>query len=247
MKKIFIGILEFILGFKISTAGLKYLRFLFPGKILKEKCQLESILGPIKIKLDAEKAKEILGLKEELHVTLTQGPIDHVLGFLNRKNGELEIDVLEIFLAHKPKNLQEFDDAITRTVCHEFWHAKQKERYGKWFFLLSPLLMSAFLFFYFFFLLPFVSLSFYLFGENIFSFLVGLFFDLRFGLRIAFLFGYFLSPAEIGARLYARRHYRDEEWRDVVIVEEASREEIFMQILDVISGGEIKFVNTNLK
>ena len=242
MNNIFVRFFEFILGFKISTAGLKYLLFLFPGKILKEKCRLESILGPIKIKLDAEKAKEILGLKEDLHVTLTQGPIDDVLGFLNRENGELQIDVLEIFLAHKPKNLQEFDDAITKTVCHEFWHAKQKEQYGSWFFLLSPLLIIISLFFYFF-LLPFVNLYFYLFGKGTFSFLLGMFLDLMFGLRIAFLFGYFFSPAEIGARLYARRHYRDKEWQDVVVVEEVSTEEIFMQILDAMSRVKVRHVN----
>jgi len=202
-----------------------------------KKERLEVVLGPMKVKLDVEKAKKILDLKSDIKGHLVKGPLDSVLGFFNTQNGDLVIDINEIFSCFKPKNPKEFDEQITKVVCHEFWHVKQKEVHGKWFFRVRKII-TFFLILLWVFSTPITTLIFALFEPNIYLFLIGSVLDiilfLKFALPVILMISYIVSPEEIGARRYAQKHYQDQDWLEVIKIEPASKEEMLNDFLQNI-------------
>ena len=117
------------------------------------------------------------------------------------------------------------------------WHVKQKEKYGKLFFLWGRIFIYLLIILYWL-LRPFTIFFLWIMSGSIFGWIIGLGVDLylviRFFLPSAMMLSYYFSPAEIGARRYANKHFHDSEWRDVIKIEQLSKEEMLRSILDAM-------------
>ncbi|MGB0757608.1 MAG: hypothetical protein ACPGO5_04100 [Patescibacteria group bacterium] len=202
--------------------------------------KLQAKLGPIKITVNLDLLYRLTGLtKKDAKPQLVFGPIDRVGGFFRSDNGDIEIDILEIFFRKKPKTAAEFDVLVTNTVAHEMRHAWQRKHWGEGILIFFQFLIIV---------LPLVyiaawhpvatSLSQY----GLFWGVFGWYLEISPIRKILHKLCYLLMPHEWDARRYAKRATANPVWNNVVNVEGngASFKSVHSEIKSAIESGELK-------